>query len=32
MVANMKISELDMTLEDFFMEKIEQNSTRNHIE
>jgi ABC-2 type transport system ATP-binding protein len=32
MIANMKISELNMPLEDFFMEKITENSTRNHIE
>ncbi len=32
MVANMKISELSIPLEDFFMEQIGENSTRNHIE
>lgn len=32
MVANMKIADLDSPLEDFFMEKIGENSTRNHIE
>jgi ABC-2 type transport system ATP-binding protein len=31
MVANMKITDLDMPLEDFFMEKIAENSTRNHL-
>ena len=32
MVANMKTSELNIPLEDFFMQKIQENSTRNHIE
>ncbi len=32
MIANMKISELHIPLEDFFMEKINENSTRNHIQ
>jgi hypothetical protein len=26
----MKIDNLDMSLEDFFMDKIAENSTRNH--
>lgn len=32
LVVNMKVSELKLPLEDFFMEKIGENSTRNHIE
>ena len=32
LVANMKIGDLDIPLEDFFMKKITENSTRNHIE
>jgi ABC-2 type transport system ATP-binding protein len=32
MVANMSIADLNRPLEDFFMEKIGENSTRNHIE
>ncbi len=31
LVANMLISDLDMPLEDFFMQKIAENSTRNHL-
>ena len=31
LVANMQISDLNMPLEDFFMEKITENSTRNHL-
>jgi ABC-2 type transport system ATP-binding protein len=31
LVANMRISDLDMPLEDFFMQKIAENSTRNHL-
>lgn len=31
LVANMQIRELDRPLEDFFMEKIAENSTHNHL-
>jgi hypothetical protein len=31
MVANMQISDLDMPLEDFFMSRITEHSTRNHL-
>ncbi|MBX9809593.1 ABC transporter ATP-binding protein [Candidatus Gracilibacteria bacterium] len=32
LVADMKIEELEFPLEDFFMKKIKENSTRNYIE
>ena len=31
LVANMQIGDLDIPLEDFFMQKIKDNSTRNHL-
>jgi ABC-2 type transport system ATP-binding protein len=31
LVANMHIRDLDMPLEDFFMTRIAENSTRNHL-
>lgn len=31
LVASMKIKDLNIPLEDFFMQKIEENSTRNHL-
>ena len=32
LVADMRIEELEKPLEDFFMEKIQENSTRNYTE